>query len=573
MMSSPNLDGYSVLDKIYDGSRTLVYRGIRISDHTNVVIKLLKSAYPTFSELVHFRNQYTLTQHLNDAGIVRSYSLEHCDNGYALVMEDFGGISLSDYVKTYFHGVLPLSNFLPIAQQIVQTLAVLYQQRLIHKDIKPQNILINPHTLEVKLTDFSIASALPREVQELYSPETLEGTLAYMSPEQTGRMNRGIDYRTDFYSLGVTFYELLTGQLPFQSEDPLELIHAHVSLAPIALTQRMPALPTVINQLVLKLMAKNAEDRYQSAQGLMFDLDYCGQNYRQNAEALAAFELGQQDQCDRFVISEKLYGREAELQTLLTAFDRIASPASDRLILISGASGVGKTAVIKEIHKPIAQSRGYFVQGKFDQFNRIPFSALVQAFRQLVTQLLTEDDALIATWRSQLQKALGENGRLLTNVIPELEEIIGVQPAVAELSAEAAQNRFNQLLERFIYGFTRVDRPLVIFLDDLQWADLASLKLLKQLACEPLTGEQVPQILFIGAYRDHEFMPLMDDLQQAAQRIYLQPLTADHLTQWIADTLNCDVERSRPLAQLVHQKRAVIHFLARNCSSLFTKRD
>ncbi len=571
MVSSPELIGYRVLDKIYDGSRTLVYRAIRVLDDTKVVIKLLKNLYPNCSELIHFRNQYTLTQSLKSPGIIQSYCLEHCQNGFALVMEDFGGISLADYVKS---APLPLHQFFPIALQIVQTLEVLYQQRLIHKDIKPQNILINPNTLEVKLTDFSIASLLPKEVQELHTVNVLEGTLAYMSPEQTGRVNRGIDYRTDFYSLGVTFYELLTGRLPFRSQDPLELVHAHISQHPPAPTQVIPTLPLAISHLVLKLMAKAAEDRYQSCQELQADLEHCRQQWETLGD-IPIFKLGRQDRCDRFSLPKKLYGRDGEVEALLTAFEEVLL-GSSQLVLVSGASGVGKTAVVQEIHQPVVQQHGYFIQGKFDQFKRdVPFLGIVQALRQLMTQLLTENEAVIQAWRTRIVAALGESGGVLTQVLPELEQIIGVQLIVPELSPNATRNRFDLLFEQFIRVFTNSDRPLVIFLDDLQWADSASLNLLKLIVCDVATHK----LLLIGAYQDEvetqNLLPFISEINHDINHpdrvcsIHLKPLTQDHLIHLMTDLLNCSQERVQPLAKLVYQKTQGNPFLSRQLLKSF----
>jgi diguanylate cyclase (GGDEF)-like protein len=558
MVPFPEFIGYRVLDKIYDGSRTLVYRGVRVIDDTKVVIKILKNAYPTFSELVHFRNQYTLTQSLENSGILQSYSLEPCHNGFALMMEDFGGISLADYVKDYVKddaksAPLPIAQFFPIALQIVQTLEVLYHQQIIHKDIKPQNILINPSTLEVKLTDFSIASLLPRQVQSLRTPDVLEGTLAYMSPEQSGRINRGIDYRTDFYSLGVTFYELLTGQLPFESQDPLELVHAHLTQQPVSPTQINPTLPLPLSHLILKMMAKVAEDRYQSWQGLQADLEHCQQQW----EALgyiSTFQLGRHDRCDRFAIPEKLYGRAGEVQALLSAFEEVILQDSNQLVLLSGASGIGKTAIVQEIYRSVVPRQGYFIQGKFESLKRnIPFFAVVQALRQLMTQLLTEREEIICIWRAQLTEALGKSGRVLTQVLPELEQIVGVQPFVPELPPEAAQNRFKLLLRQLIQAFATGDRPLVIFLDDLQWADAASLHLIQDLLT-PIAHK----LLLIGAYRedieDQNFLPFLNEMRQSSKLLHLAPLTSDDLAQLIADIFRCVPERVQPLAKLVHQK-------------------
>ncbi|MDB9515328.1 protein kinase, partial [Kamptonema animale CS-326] len=374
------IPNYQSLETIYSGSRTLVYRAIRTSDRLPAIIKLLKNDYPTFSELVQFRNQYTIAKNLNSPLIVQTYCLEQYQNGYALVMEDFGGISLHEWAQKG-KNTLSLTEFLHIAIALCNALDILYRERIIHKDIKPSNILINSVTKQIKLIDFSIASLLPRETQTLINPNGLEGTLAYISPEQTGRMNRGIDYRSDFYSLGVTFYELLAGKLPFESKDPMELVHCHIAKNPPNLSEiKGRKIPQVLCDIVMKLMAKNAESRYQSALGMKFDLEKC-LDQRQVSGEIQSFEIGERDVCDRFIIPDKLYGRETEAETLLQAFERVSLGATE-MMLVAGFSGIGKTAVVNEVHKPIVRQRGYFIKGKFDQFQRnIPFSAFVQAFR------------------------------------------------------------------------------------------------------------------------------------------------------------------------------------------------
>ena len=399
-----SIPGYEVNEELYNGFRTLVYRCIRENDEKPVVIKLLKNTYPSFNELLQFRNQYTIAKNLNSVAIIQTYDLELYQNSYALVMEDMEGISLKEYFTNNLEELFikcqdtaSLQEFLQIAISLCDTLDILYRHRIIHKDIKPANILINPETKQVKLIDFSIASLLPKETQEIKNPNSLEGTLPYLSPEQTGRMNRGLDYRSDFYSLGVTFYELLTGELPFQSNDVMELVHCHIAKQPPLLGNRKE-IPQVLSDIVIKLMAKNAEDRYQSALGLKFDLEQCLYQLQENGR-IEYFEIAQRDICDRFIIPEKLYGRETEVTELLTAFERVSGvnyhspvkPGDDKskseLILVAGFSGIGKTAVVNEVHKPIVKQRGYFIKGKFDQFNRnIPFSAFVQAFRDLMRQ-------------------------------------------------------------------------------------------------------------------------------------------------------------------------------------------
>ena len=389
-----------------------------------------------------------------------------------------------------------------------------------HKDIKPANILIHPETKQVKLIDFSIASLLPKETQEIQSPNILEGTLAYLAPEQTGRMNRGIDYRADFYALGVTLYQLLTGQLPFPSNDPLELMHCHIAKLPLPANQVNPDLPEQVAAIVAKLMAKNAEDRYQSALGIKHDLTHCLTQW-QETDTITAFALGSRDLSDRFLIPEKLYGRETEVQTLLDAFDRVAAGASE-LMLVAGLSGIGKTAVVNEVHKPITRQQGYFIKGKFDQFNRnIPFSAFVQALQDLMGQLLSESDEQLAQWKAQILAVVGENGQALIEVIPELEQIIGKQPPVPELSGSAAQNRFNLLFQKFIELFTTAEHPLVIFLDDLQWSDSASLQLLK------LLMNDNGYLLVLGAYRDNEVSLLTWQLLSMHQQMLKTPYLLD----------------------------------------------
>ncbi|AVH67649.1 trifunctional serine/threonine-protein kinase/ATP-binding protein/sensor histidine kinase [Nostoc sp. 'Peltigera membranacea cyanobiont' N6] len=551
------IPGYHVSEELYNGSRTLVYRGYREADQKPVVIKLLRNPYPSFTELVQFRNQYTIAKNLNSPLIIQTYSLEPYQNGYALVMEDFGGISLKKYfTHDQTRYIASLEEFLQIAIALCNTLDILYHERIIHKDIKPANILINPETKQVKLIDFSIASLLPRETQTLVNPNVLEGTLAYISPEQTGRMNRGIDYRTDFYSLGVTFYELLAGKLPFASNEPMELVHSHIAKMPMALGNR-EEIPQVLCDIVMKLMAKNAEDRYQSALGLKFDLENCLTQLQVSGE-IKGFEIASRDLCDRFIIPDKLYGRETEVSTLLQAFERV-SLGTTEMMLVAGFSGIGKTAVVNEVHKPIVQQRGYFIKGKYDQFQRnIPFSAFVQAFRDLMGQLLTESDVQIQQWKSNILEAVGENGQVIIEVIPELSRIIGIQPAVPELSGTAAQNRFNSIFQKFISIFTTKKHPLVMFLDDLQWADSASLKLV-----ELLMGEESGYLLLIGAYRDNEVSPIhplmmtlkeMHNVGAVINSITLQVLSENTLNRLVTDTLNCIHDIATPLTQLIYQK-------------------
>ncbi|NJN88110.1 MAG: serine/threonine-protein kinase PknK [Leptolyngbyaceae cyanobacterium SL_7_1] len=568
--SGTPISGYRFIEKIYESSRTLVIRAKRESDAVPVVLKLMRNEYPSLNELVQFRNQYAIAKNINLPGVVKVYSLETYQNRYALVLEDFGGISLKDYTQqqcqSFTNGaaplctapLLPVADFLTIALQIAAILDRLHRLHIIHKDIKPANILINPTTKQVKLVDFSIASLLPREIPEMQGVSVLEGTLYYISPEQTGRMNRGIDYRTDYYSLGVTFYELLTGRLPFVADDRMEVVHCHLAKYPPAAHAINPDIPPIFSAIINKLMAKNAENRYQSALGLKADLERCLQQWRE-AEAIDEFELGTCDQIDQFVIPEKLYGRGQEVNTLLAAFERVSQAAAE-LMLITGFSGIGKTAVVNEIHKPIVRQRGYFIKGKFDQLQRnVPFFAFVQAFRDLVGQLLTESDARLHQWKSEILAAVGNNGQVMVDVIPELEGIIGLQPPVPELAGSAAHHRFDRVFQQFIQVFATATHPLVIFLDDLQWADSASLGLIQRVMGEA----HLRHVLLIGAYRDNEVSPAhpltvtIEQVRQSGTAVHtlrLPPLDSTHINHLIADTLNCSIARSQPLTALVYRK-------------------
>ncbi|MBW4493241.1 MAG: AAA family ATPase [Oscillatoria princeps RMCB-10] len=560
------IPGYQIAEAIYTGVSTVVYRGRRQRDFEPVVLKLLNKEYPTPEELAKFKQQYEITQNLDLPGAVKSYSLETYQNSLVLVMEDFGGQSLKDFITAHR---LNLLEFLRIARQLAETLGQLHQESIIHKDIKPQNIIINRETGQVKIADFSLATLLSRESQSVSNPNLLEGTLAYMSPEQTGRMNRSIDCRTDFYSLGVTFYEMLTGELPFPTSDPMELVHSHIAKMPVPPREAgeleskgVGEIPKPVSDIVMKLLAKTAEDRYQSAWGLKADLETC-LNQLQKTGKISDFPLGTQDFSGQLQIPQKLYGREKEVAALMACFDRAAAGTAE-MTLVAGYSGIGKTALVSEIHKPVVRERGYFIAGKFDQFKRnIPYSALIQAFQDLMRQLLTESEAQIEAWKEKLLDALGTNGQVIVDVIPEVELIAGSQPPVPQLGPTESQNRFNLVFQKFIRVFAQEEHPLAIFLDDLQWADLPSLKLIQLLVAQAESAGTAGNLLLIGAYRDSEvdaadpLMLALDEIQKAGariNRISLRPLNRRDVRQFIADTLSCKPEKSQPLAELLLQK-------------------
>jgi predicted ATPase/signal transduction histidine kinase/tRNA A-37 threonylcarbamoyl transferase component Bud32 len=546
---------YQVLGVLSVTNRTIVYQAIAQPDATPVILKTIASEYPHKTDIARLNHEYEILDGLQLDGVVAAYGLEEFQGKPILVLEDFGGRDLAFYLQSH---TLSIAEGLQIGCQLAQAIGELHEQQIIHKDIKPQNIIFDPNTKQLKLTDFSIASRLSKEHPILSSPNLLEGTLAYVSPEQTGRMNRTVDYRTDFYSLGVTLYELLTGRLPFQSDDPMELVHCHIAKSPTPPEHHNPHIPEGLSAIILKLMAKTAEERYQSAYGIQADLAECLSQW-QNQGVIAPFPLAQQDRCGTFSIPQKLYGREAEVQQLLGVFDRVSTGTTE-MVLVAGYSGIGKSALVNEVHKPITRQRGYFISGKFDQFQRnIPYASPIQAFRELVRQLLTEAESQIAVWREKLITALGSNGQVITDVIPEVESIIGPQPPVPNLPPSEAQNRFNLVFRAFIHVFTQQDHPLVIFLDDLQWADAASLQLIDQLMTDP-DGQY---LLMLGAYRDNEvdaMHPLMRMLGAIAeggaklQTIALKPLTLDHVRVLVGDTLHRSPSTVEPIAQLLIDK-------------------
>jgi PAS domain S-box-containing protein len=525
-------------------------------------ILLVAAEETSLGYVERLEHEYALKSELNADWAARPVALTHDNGRMTLVLEDPGGAPLDRLLGR----PLDVSHFLRIAIPLAGALRHVHERGLIHKDIKPANILVDSASGGVWLTGFGIASRLPRERQAPAPPEVIAGTLAYMAPEQTGRMNRSVDSRSDLYALGVTFYEMLTGQLPFTAADPMEWVHCHIARQPVPPNERVAGLPGLLSAIVMKLLAKTAEERYQTAAGVEADLRRCLAKW-EAAGGIELFPLGAQDSSDRLLIPEKLYGREREIEALVAAFDRIVAQGTTELVLVSGYSGIGKSSVVNELHKALVPSRGLFASGKFDQYKRdIPYSTLGQAFQSLVRSLLTQSEWELARWRDALSEALGPNGQLIVNLVPELELVIGKQPPVADAPPQDAQNRFQMVFRSFLGVFARKEHPLALFLDDLQWLDAATLDLLEHLATHP----EVRHLLLVGAYRDNEVSPAhpllrtLDAIRKAGAfvEIGLAPLAREDLGLLIADTLGCALGDALPLARLVHEKTGGNPFFA-----------
>jgi predicted ATPase/signal transduction histidine kinase len=553
-----NLSSYA-FSALRHGDLTL-YRG-SAQELPPILLATAENASPAC--LNRLEHEYTLRADLDAAWAAQPLELSRHRNRLALVLGDPGGTILERLLDR----PLGVTEFLRIAISLAGALRQAHAHGLIHKDIKPANILVDLANGGVWLTGFGIASRLPRERADPGPPEEIAGTLAYMAPEQTGRMNRSIDARSDLYSLGVTFYEMLTGTLPFAAADPMEWVHCHIARQPVPPNERIVAAPAALSDITMKLLAKTVEARYQTAAGVEADLRRSLAQWERDGR-IDTFPLGARDISDRLLIPEKLYGREREIETLLARFDDVVAHGTTELVLVSGYSGIGKSSVVHELHKVLVQPRGLYAAGKFDQYKRdIPYATLAQAFQNLVHSLLSQGEMELGRWRDSFTEALGSNGQLIVNLVPELELIVGKQPALADLPPQEARNRFQLVFRRFLGVFAHEEHPLALFLDDLQWMDSATLDLLEHL----VTHSEVRHLLLVGAYRDNEVGPThslsrtLQAILDAHSRVYeivLAPLGLGDVGRLMADTLHCEPERAQALTELVYEKTGGNPFFA-----------
>ena len=554
-----------VLEPIRDGAEFALYRARQRGNEIPFLVVAPAAEPPLLQSLRRLEHEYSLAAELEPAWAAKPLALTRHEGRTILVLADPGGEPLDRILDRDGQEALDVARFLALAIGMATALGHVHQHGLIHKDFKPENVIVDDAG-HVYLTGFGIASRLPRERQSPAAPETVAGTLAYMSPEQTGRMNRSIDTRSDLYSLGVTSYRMLTGVLPFDAADPLEWVHCHIARQPVPPADRREV-PEPLSAIIMRLLAKNAEDRYQTAAGLLADLRWCLVQWRTHGR-IDSFPLGADDLSDRLLIPEKLYGREREVEILLAAFDRVVAGGRPELVLVSGYSGVGKSAVVHELHKSLVSPRGLFASGKFDQYKRdVPYAIVAQAFQSLIHPLLSKPEAELSKWRDDLIRVLAPNGSLLADLVPELKLIIGEQPPVAPLPPQEARTRSHLAFRRFLGVFARPEHPLGLFLDDLQWLDAATLDFLEDL----LVQEDLAHLLVVGAYRDNEVEPAHPLTQKLSairraggpvEEIRLTPLGSGDLTHLIEDTLHCEPQRAAPLAQLIHGKTAGNPFFA-----------
>lgn len=552
-MNIEKIGDFVIRDKIRETINSIVFHGKTSQSGEPVIIKLLKTRYPSQSELVRFKQEYDVIKNLDIEGVIKVIALVEENNLIAIIEEDIQGIAMKDVIKTKS---LDLPRFLEIAVKLAEILGNLHSNNIVHMDIKPANILMSMNDNGIKITDFGISALLTHASKELYNPDVILGTLAYISPEQTGRMNRGLDYRTDLYSLGVTFYEMLTGKLPYSTNDPMELIHSHLARKPVAPHKLNAGIPGQVSRIILKLMAKTTDERYQNSFTLMKDLNICREMIIAGGE-ISEFPLAANDIPVKYNIPQAITGREKEIEEMMLYFRKVCTGTCEFMI-VKGEPGIGKSVLVNEIQKPVVAKRGYYITGKYEQFGKdVPYSALIQALSALVLQIVSEDKTRINSWKERLLTALGNTCKIIFDMLPELELITGPQPELPDIPGDRI--KVDLIFRKFISIFTSPDHPLTIFLDDLQWADLASLDLIKKI----ITSGKMKYLFLIGAHRKvgqhHTLSMILEEIRNTGYEpacISLGPLDVENTNEIITHTLGCESEKSLPLTKLVYRKTA-----------------
>ncbi len=564
MQPTLSLPGYQILHALYQSAERLLVKATDEERGQTVLLKILRPRRNPHVEFARLKREANLVEQFKLNSVPKPLATFESNGMPVLVMEDFGSCTLQEFAANF---PLPLADFLNVARFVTAAVSQLHQNGITHTRFHPGNILFDPENQEVKILDLETASLLSDEAAGFINLYDVEKEIAYMAPEQSGRMNRRVDLRSNLYSLGCIFYEMLTGKPVFSADNIVELVYAHIAKSPTPPSRRNPGLPLVLDDIILKLLNKNAEERYQGAKGLLHDLEECQKQLAAKGQ-IKPFAIAQQDVTEKLSFPQKLYGRDREVQLLLDTFDQV-SRGTFAMLLVGGYSGIGKTALVHEVHKPIVARNGYFVRGKYDQLKKnIPYSALIDAMRQLIQQILSEPEDVAGRITKRLLEQLDGHGQLMIEVVPELELLIGPQPEVSELPVAEAQNRFRDFLCRFVSSFAAAEHPLTIFIDDLQWADLSTIQFMSRLAQD----EHNRYIFFIGAYRNnevsavHPLMMAIVELKEQGHPLHLltiSPLQRESVNALLADTLKCNPESTFELADVVSKQTGANPFFIR----------
>jgi len=549
-----SIKDYKLIKVFYETEHTRVY--VADKDSKKYFLTELAGHYPAPSETAQLKKEFSIRKESGISGIITPYEIVDTGSVFAVASEFVDGVSLKSYIKS--GKKLSIKKTVSIGLKIAKALMGLHSLKLIHRDVRNSNIIVENNSGKVFLADFGLSAVTSKMGLQIYNPKTIEDTLTYISPEQTGRMNRDVDFRTDFYSLGISLYELFCGRPPFISEDPLEIIHSHIARKPLSLKVVNDNIPAALSLITDRLLAKTAEERYQSSKGLIYDLNFCKINLTEN-NTIADFKLGLRDIPEQLTIPQIIVGREKELELLLTSFSKFCG-GEKIFITVSGEPGVGKSALINEIQKPIVARRGHFLSGKYDQMRKdIPYSAIIQAIQLSLRQTLSEKAEVIEIRRNELLKAMGTNGKVLIDIIPDIAKIVGEQPPVMDLPRDEAQNRFFMVFKNFINVFAKPESPMVLFLDDLQWADAASLILIQKIVSDP----EIPSLFVIGSYRDnevgltHPLVAVIDDIKKNKVRIehiVVKSLNEKHILSIFANIFPETDDRLVQLSEIVFKK-------------------
>ncbi|MFC1617508.1 AAA family ATPase [Candidatus Margulisiibacteriota bacterium] len=547
------LKGYEIKEKIYESQRSLIYRAVREKDNLPVIIKVLNKEYPTIEEVARFQKEIQITKKLNVQGVLKPLELIKHQNTFIGVFNDIGGKEL----EHVFSNGMSLEEFLNFAINVTKILSEIHSKQIIHKDINPRNIIYNRKTREVRIIDFGISVEMGPLNQEINNRSILEGSLPYISPEQTGRINRGLDYRTDLYSLGITFYETLSGQRPFEAQDNMDWIHCHIAKKPVKPSDIRPDIPNIISNIIITLINKNPEDRYQSAFGLAHDLKECYKQLQSNG-SINDFVLRTKDEIGKLQFSNKLYGREKEKNILNEKFMRILHDKKE-MVIVYGHEGIGKSLLVKDLQKSVIEHNGYYIEGVANEFSKnVPYCVIGEAIKQLINRILIESEEKLLFWKEKIEAALGPNGQLITNIIPDLEKIIGIQPEIKKFSPDQIKNKFNTTFLDFIKVFSSKEHPIVIFIDNLHFSDLYSLQVLQNI----FNADEISSLMLVGAYRDDEVLKghqLYTDIKEIinnkeVEKIELKMLSQETIKKMIAGLINSEEKYTAPLAEIIFRK-------------------